>query len=292
MRNIAAVLILAYLVLLTFFGPSLAPFPENFSESSMELKGERIYSPFGPNDRHPLGTDIWGYDMLTRILYGFRYTVGAVIALAGGRVLLGLLVGMALGLRSSGPGRTLPHAPVTVPAFIIVYFTVFRVSIGSPLSVGQLLVVQGSLIILVGLPGLIASFAEDTKELAAREFSQAAISVGAGKFRLLRYHIFPHMTGRTVRRFVDEAVSVLVLLGQLAMFNVFLGGTDVQLSPVIYLSRTNELAGMVGEYRNYLTSDQWLLLSPLAAYLSVLLAFLSLSWIVRSMTRLNRGKYL
>ena len=48
---------------------------------------------------------------------------------------------------------------------------------------------------------------------------------------------------------------------------------------------------MVGEYRTYLTSNQWLLLAPLAAYLSVLLAFFGLSRIVKGMTHFDRGKY-
>lgn len=292
MRKIAAALILCYLAFFTLFGPALAPFPEDYTETSMELDGQWFYSPYGPNERHPLGTDIWGYDMLSRVLHGFRYTVGAVVLFAGGRVFLGLLLGTLLGLRRRGRGRSLPRAPIAIPAFIVVYFTVFRVSIGSPLSVGQLFVVQGALIVLVGLPGLITSFAEDTRDLLGQEFAQAAVSVGAGKPRLLFHHVLPHMTGRTLQRFVGEAVAVMVLLGQLAMFNVFLGGTEVRFSPVIYLSRTNELAGMVGEYRAYLTSNQWLLLSPLAAYLSVLLAFFALSRIVKTMTRLERGKYL
>jgi peptide/nickel transport system permease protein len=154
------------------------------------------------------------------------------------------------------------------------------------------MLLQGALIVLVGLPGLVASFSEDVRSLRGQEFSQAAVSVGAGPLRLLFHHILPHMTGPALRRFVAEAVAVLVLLGQLAMFNVFLGGTDVSFDPIIYHSRTNELAGMVGEFRGYITNKHWLLLGPLGAYLSVLVSFFALSRIVRRMTTVNRGKYL
>jgi peptide/nickel transport system permease protein len=289
MRKVAAALIVIFLAFFSFFGPMLAPYSADHTVTMTEYEGEMLFSPFAPNKAHPLGTDIWGYDMLTRILHGFRYTVGAVLAFAGGRVLLGFLLGTTLAFRA--PARKIPRAPIVVPAFILIYFTVFRVSIGSSLSVPRLILLQGALIVLVGLPGVVASFSEDVRELLSRDFSEAARSVGAGRVRMLFVHILPHMTGRTVQRFVGEAVSVLVVLGQLAMFNVFLGGADVQLSPVLYFSRTNELAGMVGEYRAYLTSNQWLLLAPLGAYLSVLVSFFALSRIVKGATRMKRGRY-
>ncbi len=290
MPRAVAVIIVLYLAFFSLLGPAVAPYALDHSETISEYRGEKLYSPFGPNRAHLLGTDIWGYDMLTRILHGFRFTVAAVLVLAGGRVLLGFLAGTALAFRRSS--RPIPRAPIVIPAFILVYFTVFRVSIGSSLPVPRLMALQGALIVLVGLPGLVASFSEDVRSLLGQEFSQAAVSVGAGPLRLLLHHILPHMTGPALRRFVAEAVSVLVLLGQLAMFNVFLGGTDVSFDPIIYHSRTNELAGMVGEFRGYITNNHWLLLGPLGAYLSVLVSFFALSRIVRRMTTVNRGKYL
>ncbi len=72
-------------------------------------------APGGMYRRHLLALDFHGYDMLTRILHGFRYTVGAVVVLAGGRIVLSLCLGMLVWFRRSGRKRAPPRTPITVP---------------------------------------------------------------------------------------------------------------------------------------------------------------------------------
>ena len=290
-RNRAvALLIVFYLLFFTVFGPFIAPFSLDHSVTVFDYEGTRFYSPFPPNRVYLLGTDIWGYDLASRILHGFRYTVFAVVILAGGRVAIGALAGTVAGYR--GFGRRVRRAPFAIPAFIIVYFVSFRVSIGSPLSIWSLMVLQGSLIVLVGLPGTIGTFAEETQTIMHHEYIQAARGVGAGPWRIIRRHIFPQLIDLFGQQFTGEAVSVLALLGQLAMFNVFFGGTIVSYDPILYHSRTNELAGMVGQYREYLTTNQWLLLAPLTVYLSILVSFFVLSRLATHSSRAKRARYL
>jgi peptide/nickel transport system permease protein len=62
-------------------------------------------------------------------------------------------------------------------------------------------------------------------------------------------------------------------MGQLAIFNVFVGGSTMYVDPVEFVSRTNEWTGLIGQARNYLYVYQWILVFPLLAYLLFIFGF-------------------
>ena len=84
---------LAVLVLIALVGPALSPYEPN--DVSLREK----HDP--PSLIHPLGTDFFGRDVLTRIMYGLRISLGiAVLA-----ELIGVTVGVTIGLLGSYFGR-------------------------------------------------------------------------------------------------------------------------------------------------------------------------------------------
>ena len=211
------------------------------------------------------------------MLHGIRYTVGAALGIAGLRVLLGGLIGLAAGTRTkktiSGGGKGFN----AVPIFLLVYFMVFRVSIESAVPRIELIIVQSLFIVLFGLPGIISPVAEQTRRLMDEEFVEAVRTCGASRVRILFKHVAPHLREYFLVRFSGEMILVLTLLGQLAIFNIFFGGTHYTPQPPLFHSITQEIAGLVGESRNYITNSQWLLLFPLAGYLFILTVFSLLS---------------
>ena len=72
---------------------------------------------------------------------------------------------------------------------------------------------------------------------------------------------------------VHEVVVVLTLLGQLAIFDMFLGGTVRWEDPVVYVPLTHEWAGLIGYARPAVQVYQWILVSPLVAFLFAVFAF-------------------
>lgn len=76
-----ALFTLVFWILFALAAPLMAPWdfydPENIiMELMVKSNGEEImmrsYSPHPPSLRHPLGTDEFGYDYLTSLLYGVR----------------------------------------------------------------------------------------------------------------------------------------------------------------------------------------------------------------------------
>jgi peptide/nickel transport system permease protein len=268
-------LLLVLLVLIAAFGPRFAPFDPEFAESirSVEIDGEKelIFAPEKPNPRHPLGTDMWGFDLLTMLLYGAKYTLLACFSAALLRLAAGLVIGMSAGYRRP-PSRRLESLG-GIPAFVLLIFIFYGLTVNSSLSVARLFIFQVVCISLVGLPGVIVPIQSRTHRLTRSEHVEAARSLGAGGLRILRCHVFPQMRADVLSLFVTELIHILNLIGQLGIFYIFLGGTIYTNSPPLLHSLTNEWAGLVGQLRTKISSDPWLLFIPLGAYLIVLMSF-------------------
>lgn len=104
---------------------------------------------------HPLGTDKWGYDLLTLLLHGAKYTVFASINVAFIKVIIGGFFGIYHGLQDKHfiktPKLTLLSG---MPPFIIIYFVMIGINIQSSLDILTLILIQSSLMVILGIPGV------------------------------------------------------------------------------------------------------------------------------------------
>lgn len=137
---------------------------------------------------HPLGTDNFGRDMLSRLIYGSRLsiTVGVVAALLS--CTLGTLLGMWAGYRG---GRVelvimrLADAQLAFPDILLAILIVSAIG-GSALN----------LVLVLGLSGwtVYARIMYNlTRTVKERPFVEAAVSHGARAFYIIRQHIFPQL---------------------------------------------------------------------------------------------------
>lgn len=219
---------------------------------------------------------MWGYDILSSMLRGLRFTVLAALGVALARLFLGLALGVPLGL---GRRRLLVlglGAGGGVPAFIVVYLALHRATINSPLSVESLFLVQLLVLVVVGIPPLSASLAARVEALAASPTLIAAESLGARPLHLTRCHLVPLLREELVVLFLTELVLVLNLIGQLGIFHVFLGGTIWYAETGAYLSRSQEWAGLLGQSRDALLAHPWLPVFPLLGFLLLVVSVMLL----------------
>ncbi len=275
----------SFFVLLAIFGPMAAPYEKDYVEPvGYYYNGPDDFgvhsAPYPPSAKHPFGTDEWGYDILTLLLYGAKYTVltGAGVALL--RIVIGGTAGIWFGLssRKQKEKNTIFGMLGSIPAFLIIYFVLYGITINSPLSVMELILLQSSLMVLVGIPGVYAAVFSKTVELKSELFITAAKSLGAGKIRIMRKHIFPHLKGTLLAMFVKEIILVLTLIGQLGIFNLFLGGSILRLGgPPVYVSITREWSGLIGQWRSFVYDYHWVLFFPLLAFILLLFSFYMLS---------------
>lgn len=284
------------LLVLALAGPLLAPYPREYSEKIIEVPTpegvEILYAPQPPSLRHPLGTDRWGFDILSLAFFGARYTVGAALLVAVGRLLLGGGLGLYLGSRrETGELRASSTFVAGIPAFVIVYFVMMGINFDSPLSPPALAVVQGSLMIVIGVAPIVGAVGNKARTIRRSPHVTAAIATGAGPGRVARRHVLPLLREDLLQMLAHEVVLVLTLLGQLAIFDLFFGGTERTWDPPAYWTITHEWAGMVGQSRAAIQAYQWTVLSPLLIFALAILAFQLVATGLERRTRATYAQY-
>lgn len=236
--------------------------------------GELISPPLPPSEKYWLGTDRQGRDLLTLLLYGARYTLVAALGIAFLRLLLGAIGGMLAGLRKKKPGRAiLPKGLIGgIPPFLIVYFFMFPINFSSalfqsPFSGWELTLIQSALMTVIGIPALFLVTRDKTRILKQKDYITAAQTMGAGKRHILMKHILPGLREDLSLLYLHEVVTVINLIGQLAILKVFLGGTFFNMDSGTFNSLTFEWAGLIGKEQMMLEHMPRFLLAPLGAYL-------------------------
>lgn len=135
-----------------------------------------------------LGTDHWGRDIWSQMVYGARISlfVGLFAAFIG--VVIGLVVGLAAGY----VGRIVDEILMRTTDILLVLPTL-------PLLLVLIAVLGPSLINLIVLIGFLGwmGFARVVRSqvlsLKERPFIEAAKSVGAGKFHIITRHVLPNV---------------------------------------------------------------------------------------------------
>lgn len=281
-KLIAGIILVAFFLLIAIFGSWLAPYSLDDREKTYYNYEESTLSapPLPPSSSHLLGTDKNGYDMLTKLLNGAKFTIITSIVIALFRILIGAIIGILLGIKSEKKDKSLLGiAWGAIPTFLIVYVLLKPINIqfeSKEISY-KLLAVTIIIFILVGLPSIVSNFRDRTRIIMKNEYINAAKILGADSISIMRKHILPHLKESIITLTVTEIVLVLTLYGQLGLFDLFIGGTVMYFDPPDYYSITNEWAGLIGQYRMFIYSDKWIVLGPIFSFLMLIMSFQLLS---------------
>lgn len=175
-----------------------------------------------------------------------------------------------------------------IPLFLILYFFLQPITYNSPLSTPTLIIYFVVVTSLISSPSIISSIRLKTQEIKKTVFFEASKTLGAGRHRIVWLHIFPQLKDSLTVMFILEIVYVITIMGQLALMNIFIGGTIVQFDPLIYQSITKELAGLVGQSRGNVYGTQHVLVIPL---ISLLLTTISFSLLANGLKNRYQSNY-
>ena len=182
MRNTGVVLI-TVLVMAALAAPWLA----SFAPSDLELAA-RLQAPGG---RHWLGCDELGRDILSRVLFGARISLGVGL----GVVALSLSTGLLIGALSGYYGGWLDRFFNVIVINTLQAFPGILLAIAMVAFMGQGL---GKLIVALSIGGWIG-YARLVRGqvLAAREleYVQAARVIGVHPWRIMFRHVLPNVLG-------------------------------------------------------------------------------------------------
>jgi len=304
-----------FLLLVVFigvFGTSLMPHgiaPEDkifYRLETIDGVEQKVMPPFAPNADFWLGTDHRGYDLLSLLLNGAKYTLGFALGVTIMRFLIAVPLGLFAG--TTGRGRsvltTLQLITGSVPALLLIFPTMhglnelFRLNQGVSASDPKMILftkVLVGLMVFVGVFQLAHQFAERADYYRGRQYVTAARMMGASNVRIVFRHILPHLRVEMLFAFLIEMVQVLFLLGQLAVVFIFVGGGDkvvladaTPLSPEVsfLMTTSGEWGGLIAYGSRYLREYPWIILGVGACFIGTMFILLFFSSQLRK--RFNR----
>ena len=164
----------------------LAPFITAYPPEVLDLRSIKL----PPSLAHPLGTDILGYDVWTRLVYGARTS----LLVGFGAVAISMVIGTILGIVSGYYGGTVDQvigritdAILSMPALLLV--AVF-VSVVGP-SLQSVLIV----IALLTWPSITRLVRGQYLTLREAEFVTAARIIGVTNRAIMQRHLLPNIFG-------------------------------------------------------------------------------------------------
>lgn len=229
--------IIALFVLAALFAPFIAPYDPIAQDATARLAA--------PSLLHPFGTDNFGRDILSRVIWGTR--IDLQMAFFG--VVFPFLIGTVVGTVAGFFGGVVDALLMRLIDIILAFpFLVLMLSIIAILGPGL-----SSFYIAMALVGWV-SYARLVRAqilvLKTQDYAVAATSLGFGRLRIMFRHLLPNAIAGSVVFVMSDAV--LVLLNGAAISYLGLG---VQ-PPVA------EWGVMVAEGQPFVTTAWWVTLFP------------------------------
>ncbi len=212
-RFAASLALLALIVGFAVVGPVLAGARSPFAAVG------GLYDP--PSASAWLGTDNFGRDVFTLLMYGTRTSLVIGVIAGGVAALLGVLVGTVAGFRAGLIEEALmglTNVLVTIPAIVVLILLSIAVSTRS-------IVVIGVIIGVTSWPWTARAVRAQTSSLRTREHVDIARLNGAGTLTLIAWEIIPYMLSYITMAFVVQLASGI--LSEAALSLLGLGPTGV-----------------------------------------------------------------
>jgi len=269
-------LIVLGLFLVVLFGPLFAP--ENpylaGQRVSMVIDGHYTTPPFPPMEGLPMGTDQWGRDILSMLLYGTRNTLVACLFIAMARILLGFALGMLAGWNEGGLWDRvvmgLVELSTALPALLTGMILIFALGIQRGITV---FIVA---LCFVGWAEIAQFVRSEFMVIRRKPFIEGARVIGLDGLGIAIRHILPNLLPSLVIIAVLEMGAVLMMLGELGFVGVFLGGgTWVQVgdTTVANIPDIPEWGAMMAGVRRFARSKTWMVFYPALAFFTAVLGF-------------------
>ncbi len=198
--------IIILLVLMAIFAEQIAP----YGPDDQDLSRQFIY----PCREFLFGTDDYGRDILSRLIYGSRYSLAVGLISVSFSCLAGVILGCIAGFYGQVADNIIMRI---VDVVLAIPNILLALSIAAALGPGL-----GNLIVAVGIgaiPGYARIVRASILSVKQMEYIEAARSIGASDFRLIVKHILPNCLAPII---VQATMSIAIAILSAASLS-FLG---------------------------------------------------------------------
>lgn len=240
--------IIAVLIIVAIFAPFIAPF-----DPVKLAVGKRLLAP---SLDFPFGTDEFGRDILSRVMYGTRLTLYVGIVAVGIGLVSGVVVGTIAGYAGGWVQAVLMRSIDFLYTFPDILIAIALVAFIGPSLTNAM--------IAVGI-SVIPYYARVTYGVVLIErhkpYFEAGQVIGAGRARLIIYHLLPNI------------VPPLIVVATLGFSAAVLSAAALSFLGLGAQPPDPEWGAMLASGRNYIVRSPWILVFPGMAIVITVLAF-------------------
>ena len=244
---LAAATALAGLVATGVLADFIAPYPPTAVDAAQVFQG--------PSARHLFGTDRFGRDVLSRVLFGVRVSLGIAAAAIGIATLVGSLLGLLAGM-----GRWVDQALGRVmdvffafPPILLAIGIAAVLGAGPGTAVAAIAVVYAPLFFRVVRGSVLAE--------SAQTYVEAAVALGLGRLGVLFRHVLPNVVSPIV-------IQTAVCLSYGILIESALSYLGIGVQPP-----TPSWGTILNEGKEFLALAPWVSLFPGSAIMLSVLGF-------------------
>lgn len=214
-----------------------------------------------------LGSDDLGRDLISRAIWGTRVSLGLAVGITTFRMLVAVPTGLWAGWSQGFVARmtgVLSSAGSAIPVLLLLVL-LLRPLRGMALTGAGFTLWMAlfcTMVALGGLPRLAESVRRRVVAAAGAPYLESAVAAGATRNWILRRHILPHLLPELAVMAAAEVAWVLLLMGQLGIAGVFLGGGRPDPFSGRFTDMAPEWAQMLAMSRGAILTAPWVLLVP------------------------------
>jgi peptide/nickel transport system permease protein len=247
---VAGLVVIVGLYLVALLTPLIAPYDPTFQG---DLLSERYV---GLSTAHPLGTDQFARDILSRLLYGTRISLSIGFVAVGISVTIGTLLGAVAGFVGGFVDGLVMRFVDMVISFPRLVLLITIIALFEP-SIFLITAVLG----LTLWPGTARIVRGEVLSLREREFVQAATALGYSNWRIISRHLIPNALAPVI-------VAATLGIGNTIVLEAGLSFLGLGVQPP-----TPSWGTMVADGRNVLLNAWWLSTFPGLAIVFTVLSF-------------------
>ncbi|MFQ1682302.1 ABC transporter permease [Pantoea dispersa] len=224
---------------------ALAVVAPHWLTHSDPLLADPVNAQLPPSAQHWLGTDQLGRDLLTRVIYGSRYSLLISVAAMALAVICGTLLGLTAALARGVVDELLSRAVDVISAFPDLLLALMLIAFTGP-GTNNLIIALG----VASVPRFARVVRAQTYSVMTSGYVEQARTFGLSRYTLIVRHILPH------------AIAQVPALATLGLGTAIIGTAGLSFLGMGPQPPTAEWGLMLAEGRNYLRNAWWIAVWP------------------------------